>query len=92
MSKKKKSKVWIIAIVLLAVSLSPILINQQKMLFAKDREMSIVQGKIASETKTQEELQRQKKILNTDEYAEKVAREKFGWIKSGEKVFIDGNK
>lgn len=92
MNKKKKSKVWIIALVLLAISLSPILIDQQKMLYASNKQMSVVQKKIAIENKTKEELLRQKKILNTDEYAEKVAREKFGMIKSGEKVFIDLNK
>jgi cell division protein FtsB len=92
MRKKKKSKVWIIALVLLAISLSPILIDQQKMLYASNKEMSAVQKKIAIENKTKEELLRQKKILNTDEYAEKVAREKFGMVKSGEKVFVDVNK
>jgi cell division protein FtsB len=92
MRKKKKSKVWIIALVLLAISLSPILIDQQKMLYASNKQMSAVQKKIAIENETKEELLRQKKILNTDEYAEKVAREKFGMVKSGEKVFVDVNK
>lgn len=93
MKKRKKSKAWVIILFIIATaSLTPMLIDQQKMLYTKNKEMSIIQDKIVSETKTNEVLQKQKKMLNTDEYAEKVAREKFGMIKSGEKVFVDVNK
>lgn len=92
MSKKKGSKLWIIALVLLIVGLSPILIDQQKILFAKDKEMNLVKEKIINETKINEQLQSLKKILNTDEYREKVAREKLKMIKAGERVFVDVNK
>jgi cell division protein FtsB len=92
MNKKSKSKFWIIALVLLIASMSPILIDQQKMIFAKNKEMSIVKDKIESEKKLREQLKAQKKILNSDVYTEKIAREKFGWIKAGEKVFVDVNK
>lgn len=92
MSKKKRSKFWIIAFILLVVSLSPILIDQQKMISLKNSEMSEVKEKIASETNIKDQLLRQKKMLNTDEYAEKIARDKFGMIKAGEKVFVDVNK
>lgn len=92
MSKKKKSKIWIVAFLLLVLGLSPVLINQQKMIYAKSKEMKQIQTKIKAENKVKEDLLRQMKILNTDEYAEKIAREKFGMIKPGEKIFIDVNK
>ena len=92
MRKKKKSKLWIIAFIIVAIMISPILIEQQKLLFAKNKEMSVVKEKIASETRVKDQLLRQKKILNTDEYVEKIAREKFGYIKAGEKVFVDVDK
>ena len=93
MSKKKRPKAWIILLFIIATaSLTPILIDQQKMLYMKNIEMNSVNNKITSENKIKEDLQKQKKILNTDLYVEKVAREKLGMIKSGEKVFVDVNK
>lgn len=38
------------------------------------------------------ELAAQKEAANTDEYIERVAREKLGYMKPGEKVFIDASK
>lgn len=92
MSKRKKSKLWLVLLVLAIIAFSPIFLEQQRLLLAKGREMSDIKHKITDETKTQKELQKQKSILNTDEYTEKVAREKFGMIKPGEKVFVDVNK
>ena len=93
MSKKKRPKAWIILLFIIATaSLTPILIDQQKMLYMKNIEMNSVNNKITSQNKIKEDLQKQKKILNTDLYVEKVAREKLGMIKSGEKVFVDVNK
>ncbi len=38
------------------------------------------------------ELAAQKEAAGTDEYVERVAREKLGYMKPGEKVFIDASK
>ena len=92
MNKRKKPKVWIVILILVIACISPVLLNQQGLLAAKKKEMRDIQNKIAEEKKVNEELQRKKKILNTDEYNEKVAREAFGMIKSGDKVYIDVNK
>ena len=35
------------------------------------------------------ELNKQKEMINSDEYIEKVAREKLGMVKKGERVFVD---
>lgn len=91
-SNLKNTKIWMIAVVVLIVILAPILINQQKILSAKNQELQHVQAKIQSENKVKQVLLRQQSMLNTDAYAEKIAREKFGMIKPGEKIFIDINK
>lgn len=92
MNKRKKSKLWLFTLILLIICFSPIILDQQRLLFAKDKEMNNVQRKIADEKKTKEELQSKKQMLNTDQYTEKIAREKFGMIKSNERVFVDVNK
>lgn len=92
MKKKKKSKFWLFILVLLAVVVSPILIDQQRVLYAKNQEMQDLNHKITDETKHKSELEKKKAMLNTDEYAERVAREKLGMIKSDEKVFVDVNR
>lgn len=53
--------------------------------------MKNIQAKVEEEIVINEELKRQKEILDTDEYIEKVAREKLGMVKPGEKIFIDIN-
>jgi cell division protein FtsB len=52
----------------------------------------ILQAKIKEEEKNMEELKKQKDIINSDEYIEKIAREKLGMVKKGEKIFVDVNK
>lgn len=47
---------------------------------------------IAEAQRTQEELQEQKEAAGTKEYMERVARDKLGYMKPDEKVFIDAKK
>jgi cell division protein FtsL len=90
--RKKKSKLGLFVIVGILVYFSYVVIDQQKILYAKENQMTTIEKKIDEQKRLNEELQRQKKILNTDEYAEKVARDKLGMIKPGERVFVDVNK
>ncbi len=91
MSKKKKSTSTFGIIVLLAifVYLSYVAVGQQKLLNAKSAEMSKIDSKIAEETKVNEELKKEKEMIDSDAYKEKVAREKLGMVKEGERVFMD---
>ncbi|WP_242855790.1 septum formation initiator family protein [Ruminiclostridium josui] len=37
-------------------------------------------------------MEKQKSLINTEEFAEKIARDKLGYVKDGEKIYIDTNK
>lgn len=39
-----------------------------------------------------EEIEKEKSEIGTDEYIEKVARDKLGMCKSNEKIFVDGKE
>ena len=92
MNKRKKSKLGLFVMIGILVYFSYVVIDQQKILYAKENQMATVEKRIDEQNRLNEELKRQKKILNTDEYAEKVARDKLGMIKPGERVFVDINK
>jgi len=92
MNKRKKSKLWLVVLIGFFLYFAYVMVDQQKMLYAKDMEMADIQAKIKQEEKVGQELQKKKETLESDEYIEKVAREKLGMVKQEEKVFIDVNK
>jgi cell division protein FtsB len=95
MNKRKKSLwsiIFTIFIIVMSIYSVVTMIGQQKILSAKSSELKSIQAKIDEESKTSDELKKQKDIVNSDEYVEKVAREKLGMVKHGEKVFVDVNK
>lgn len=47
--------------------------------------------KIAAASKEKTELEAQQEAVGTDEYLERVARDKLGYMKPEEKVFIDSS-
>lgn len=89
MSKKKKSTFGIFALLAIFLYLSYIAIGQQKLLNTKEIEMSKIESKIQEETKENEKLKREKEIIDSDEYKEKVARDRLGMVKDNERVYID---
>jgi cell division protein FtsL len=92
MNKRKSSKWSVLVVIGFMIYFVYVLIGQQKVLYAKNVEMNNVQAKVAEEMSLNEDLKNQKEMLATDEYVEKVAREKLGMVKPGEKIFIDINK
>ena len=92
MNKRKTSKLGLFVIIGFFVYFAYVFIDQQKVLYAKEIEMNSIQMKIEEEMKLNEELKKQKEMLGSDEYVEKIAREKLGMVKPGEKIFIDVNK
>ncbi len=52
-------------------------------------EIAKLNAEIAEQHKKLEELEELVKIVDTDEYIEKIAREKLGLIKENELIFID---
>lgn len=92
MSKKKKSRFGIFVLMAIFIYLSYVAVGQQRMIYAKNLEYSKIESKIAEEKKVNEELENEKKIINSDEYIEKVARDKLGMVKKDERVFVDIGK
>jgi cell division protein FtsL len=92
MSKKKKSRFGIFVLMAIFIYLSYMAVGQQRMIYDKSLENSKVVSKIAEEKKTNEELNNEQKMINSDEYIEKVARDKLGMVKKNERVFVDIGK
>lgn len=92
MNKRKKSGFWVLVVIGLFIYFAYTVIGQQKLLYDKNVEMNDVNANIAKEKKLNEELKKQKDMVNSDEYIEKIAREKLDMVKRGERVFVDVNK
>lgn len=93
MNKRKNSSSFgVFVLVAIFIYLSYIALGQQKLLSAKSIEMSKIENKIAEEKKVNEELKAEKEMIDSDEYKEKIAREKLGMVKKGERVFVDIGK
>lgn len=66
-----------------------ILISQQHVLDMRKSELLKVENEIKKQTDINKELNNKLNNINSDEYIEKVAREKLGMVKEGEKIFFD---
>ena len=78
--------------ILLIVYLSFNLASQQRLIENKKAELADVRAKISAEKKLYNELELEKSMMMSDESLEKIAREKLGMVKPGERVFVDTNK
>ena len=92
MKADKKTKLIFIAIALFIVYFTITFIEQQKIINLKSKQIEAINQKIAEEQRISEELNKSKEIIGSDEYVERVARERLGMVKSGEKLFVDTNK
>ncbi|HEX2946918.1 MAG TPA: septum formation initiator family protein [Clostridia bacterium] len=90
--RKKKSPFAVVSVAVLLVYLLFIALNQQKLLNAKDLELGRIENRIDEETKLNDELNKEKEMIQSDEYIEKVAREKLGMVKKDQKVYVDIGK
>lgn len=68
------------------------LIIQQFDLSSLKSEEKALDAQIVEAQKKAKELEAEKSLVDTDEYIERVARERLGYMKKNEKVFIDTNK
>jgi cell division protein FtsL len=89
MSKRKKSRFGLLILLIIGLYFAYEMVGQQKLLYSKSLEMQKMQSKVNEETKVNEDLEKEQKTMNSDEYIEKVAREKLGMVKKGERVFVD---
>lgn len=68
------------------------LVSQQGSLSANAELAKEYERKIRFAQQEQEQLKEELAGVNTDEYLERMAREKLGMVKSNERVFIDVTK
>lgn len=91
-SKPRKSKLskvlWAVAILYVGY----IFVQQQIRLHDLRVEEKEVAAEIEQAQQENEELTHVMDIMDTDEYIEKVARQKLGFVKPDEQVFVDTSR
>lgn len=92
MKKQKKFKLWKFILFASICYFAYTLYTLQISINDKETKNAQLQKDIYSETIRNEQLIQQKALINTDEFYEKMAREKLGYIKDNEKIYIDTNK
>lgn len=92
----KKNKggncIFYIVIVMAIIYFAFIFAQQQEQLSKLKRKEHYIQNKINKEEKTKEELTELHRYIDTDEYIEQIAREKLGYVKDKERLFVDINE
>jgi cell division protein FtsB len=84
---------WIYGLLMvLAVYTAVTCVKQETQIQTVRRAMSEIQVKIDRETRNNELLQEQKVEIASEDSIEKIAREKLGYVKDGERIFVDSNK
>lgn len=66
--------------------------SQSDELYMINLEIKQLEQKIQKESDKKEELLKEKDEILSDESIEKIAREKLGMVRDGERVFVDTNK
>ena len=91
LNKYKGSLLLKIALVCLAVYLVFILISQQSQVKNKQAEFAALQNEIKLQQEVNDEIEYsiEKNASGADEYAEEYARSELGYVKQGERVFVD---
>jgi cell division protein FtsL len=89
MNKRKRSLPTLFFVIVFFVYFVVTLIEQQKIIYVNNVKANDIQSKIQSELRANEELKKYRENLDSDEYIEKIAREKLGMIKPGERIFFD---
>lgn len=90
---KRKSGWWIFPLLAVAFVYTAFTVySQSRDMTAIRIQMKEVEKRINKEKTLQEELLKQKDELSSDESIEKIAREKLGMVKDGERIFVDINQ
>lgn len=86
--KKKK----LVVLLLVIVFFGAIFIKQQLIINKLNREYDEYKDQLARVQQQTDQLNEQLKIMQREDYIEKLAREKLRLVKPGEMLFIDKNK
>ncbi len=92
MKKQKKLKLLTYLVIASVCYFGYTLYTLQISIDEKEFKNQELQKNINIETAKKQQLLKQKSIINTDEFYEQMAREKLGYIKDNEKIYIDTNK
>ncbi len=92
MKKQKKFKLWTCVLLVAICYFAYTWYTLQISINEKEIKNVQLQKQINSETIKNEQLLKQKSLINTDKFYEEMAREKLGYIKDNEKIYIDTNK
>lgn len=92
MKKQKKFKWLTFIVIALICYFGYTLYTLQISINEKQLKNQELKKNIYSETVKNQQLLKQKELINTDEFYEQMAREKLGYIKDNEKIYIDTNK
>jgi cell division protein FtsB len=88
---KKPVRIKSIVFILLAVYLAYTLTAQHMVIRKSRAQEAAIRAQIEEIKKENERLKEELERMQSDEYIEKVARERLGLIKSGEIMFVDVN-
>jgi cell division protein FtsB len=91
MKKKKKLRLKRVIIVFASIYVGYILISTQVTMLKLKKEMEVKQQELTKQTEKNQKLQDEvmKMTNSTDEYYERLARERLGLIKPGETPVIE---
>jgi len=91
--RKTKKSWWLtllLAVVLIYAAFT--FTAQSNELYILNLEIKQLEQKIAKEEEEKQRLMKERDEISSDESIEKIAREKLGMVKDGERVFVDTNK
>ena len=88
---ENKTKLKVLALVIICGIMIIKGIMQQPEILKNKEEISQLKEEIKYEEKRQEEVETMRENVETDEYIERIARDKLGMMKQNEKVFIDAS-
>ncbi len=84
----KVFKIVVVCIVIIYVGVT--IYSQNVAISEKRRILENYNEDIKTQKKIAQEIEEEKKKVGTDEYFEKLARDKLGMCKTNEKIFVDG--
>lgn len=90
--REKGPRVLSLITVGLIIYFAYVIVSQQQTISEKSDKLKECQAKIQEETTTNKQLKVEKENSRSDEFIEKIAREKLGMVKQNERVFVDIDK
>lgn len=88
---KKKNVILKVAFVLFAVYIAVTLINLQVEMTRKNQELTAIKAEQKEQQLKNEDIERLLEEDNDSEYIERVARDKLGYAKPNERIFVNGS-